>query len=53
MWIGRRGLTDRARWSFNYFFYNKELKRVLFFSCTCSRIMINTEVADAGMSGYG
>lgn len=24
---------DGCLWSFNYFFYNKKLKRILFFTC--------------------
>ena len=27
----------RRRWSFNYFFYNKETKRMLFIACTAKR----------------
>lgn len=27
---------DGSLWSFNYFFYNKKLKRVLFFTCRCT-----------------
>jgi hypothetical protein len=26
-----------SSWSFNYFFYNKKLKRILYFSCRCKR----------------
>mmetsp|Transcript_14214 Transcript_14214/g.38269 ORF Transcript_14214/g.38269 Transcript_14214/m.38269 type:complete len:105 (-) Transcript_14214:513-827(-) len=25
-------------WSFNYFFYNHRMKKVLFFTCSCTRI---------------
>lgn len=35
MYEWREGL--RTSWSFNYFFYNKELKKVLFFACTARR----------------
>lgn len=28
---------DGSLWSFNYFFYNKRLKRVVFFSCRSIR----------------
>ena len=44
MWVAAllcrwKASIDRPsfRWSFNYFFFNKELKRVLFFTCSCSR----------------
>jgi len=30
-------LSESCIWSFNYFFYNKELKRVLFLTCSCTR----------------
>jgi len=26
-------------WSFNYFFYNKKMKRIVFFTCRCSRYL--------------
>lgn len=29
---------DGSLWSFNYFFYNKRLKRVVFFSCRSIRL---------------
>ncbi|CAL6373478.1 unnamed protein product [Bathycoccus prasinos] len=29
---------DGSLWNFNYFFYNKKLKRILFFSCAASKI---------------
>lgn len=28
---------DGCLWSFNYFFYNKKLKRIVFFACRASR----------------
>ena len=31
------GLPLTRSWSFNYFFYNKELKKVLFMACTAKR----------------
>lgn len=30
---------DGSLWSFNYFFYNKRLKRVVFFSCRSIRLV--------------
>lgn len=46
-------LTDSCIWSFNYFFFNKELKRVLFFTCSCSRPdQGGSDGSDAEM-GYG
>lgn len=29
---------EGALWAFNYFFYNKKLKRILFFSCIAVRL---------------
>lgn len=29
---------DGSLWSFNYFFYNKRLKRIVFFSCRSIRL---------------
>ncbi|XP_070536124.1 repressor of RNA polymerase III transcription MAF1 homolog [Ptychodera flava] len=37
-------------WSFNYFFYNKKLKRILFFTC---RAISSTASRSAGDSGIG
>lgn len=31
---------DGSLWSFNYFFYNKRLKRVVFFSCRSIRLAL-------------
>jgi len=31
-------LSDGKIWSFNYFFYNHRSKKVLFFTCSCTRI---------------
>lgn len=47
-------LSESCIWSFNYFFYNKELKRVLFFTCSCTRAMMGASpaVSDASMGGY-
>lgn len=33
----RRLLDSLGRWSFNYFFYNKEIRKVLFIACTAKR----------------
>lgn len=33
-------------WSFNYFFYNKKLKRILFFSCRCLSKLALDESSD-------
>ena len=30
-------LSECCIWSFNYFFYNKEIKRLLFLTCSCTR----------------
>lgn len=30
---------DGSLWSFNYFFYNKRLKRIVFFSCRSIRLV--------------
>jgi hypothetical protein len=29
--------SDGALWSFNYFFFNKELKRIIYFTCVATR----------------
>uniref|UniRef100_A0A8I4A2S0 Repressor of RNA polymerase III transcription MAF1 homolog n=1 Tax=Callithrix jacchus TaxID=9483 RepID=A0A8I4A2S0_CALJA len=31
---------DGSLWSFNYFFYNKRLKRIVFFSCRSIRVPV-------------
>lgn len=36
----RRAASSRS-WSFNYFFYNHRMKKVLFFTCSCTRISSN------------
>lgn len=36
---------DGSVWSFNYFFYNKKMKRLVFFTCNCVSILAN-EVGD-------
>ena len=28
---------EGSLWSFNYFFYNKKMKRILFFTCRATR----------------
>lgn len=33
--VEKRGKS--CRWSFNYFFYNNKLKKIVFFSCSCKR----------------
>lgn len=46
-------LSDSCIWSFNYFFYNKELKRVLFFACSCTRPSTCDVVEDFDEMEYG
>lgn len=41
---------EGSLWSFNYFMFNKSLKRVLFFSCSCARP--DMDVSDEDMGGY-
>lgn len=38
---------DGSLWSFNYFFYNKRLKRVVFFSCRSIRLAPSTSLPPA------
>mmetsp|Transcript_21254 Transcript_21254/g.54800 ORF Transcript_21254/g.54800 Transcript_21254/m.54800 type:complete len:239 (+) Transcript_21254:97-813(+) len=38
-------LSDGKIWSFNYFFYNHRMKKVLFFTCSCTRISTSFGVA--------
>lgn len=38
---------DGSLWSFNYFFYNKRLKRVVFFSCRSIRLALSTSLPSA------
>jgi len=33
---------DGCLWSFNYFFYNKRLKRILFFACRAQSALVNS-----------
>jgi hypothetical protein len=52
---------DGCLWFFNYFFYNKKMKRIVFFSCRCTRKsicssdsdgdeMINDEIMDNNLT---
>lgn len=46
---------DGCLWSFNYFFYNKKLKRIVFFSCRAVSNLNNYEEdgkSNDGLSGY-
>eukprot|EP00475_Leptophrys_vorax_P046458 TRINITY_DN9990_c0_g2_i2.p2 TRINITY_DN9990_c0_g2~~TRINITY_DN9990_c0_g2_i2.p2 ORF type:complete len:117 (+),score=9.33 TRINITY_DN9990_c0_g2_i2:93-443(+) len=49
--------TDRnCIWSFNYFFYNRKLKRILYFTCRCrSKVGADDSSSDDADSdgGYG
>lgn len=36
-------------WSFNYFFYNKKLKRILFFTCRANSVVDQCSVDDEGL----
>ena len=38
MYLILKGIWNNS-WSFNYFFYNKELRKVLFFACTAKRFI--------------
>lgn len=39
--------TQGSLWSFNYFFYNKKLKRILFFTCAAmSKAAIEDDMAN-------
>jgi hypothetical protein len=47
---------DSNLWSFNYFFYNRKLKRILYFSCRAVSKTANEESDEDGLSdggGYG
>merc|ERR1712093_67641 len=46
--------TEGSIWSFNYFFFNKSLKRVVFFTCSCIRpgMQEDSEPSDDDMCGY-
>lgn len=37
---------DGSLWFFNYFFYNKKMKRIVFFSCRCTSKSINASDSD-------
>ncbi|CAH0482452.1 unnamed protein product [Peronospora belbahrii] len=41
--------SDGNLWSFNYFFYNKVQKKVLYFTCICKGLTYNTETDDETM----
>eukprot|EP00307_Rebecca_sp_RCC1486_P005032 CAMPEP_0119406836 /NCGR_PEP_ID=MMETSP1335-20130426/1009_1 /TAXON_ID=259385 /ORGANISM="Chrysoculter rhomboideus, Strain RCC1486" /LENGTH=245 /DNA_ID=CAMNT_0007430929 /DNA_START=12 /DNA_END=749 /DNA_ORIENTATION=- len=41
----RRAAPPSSSWSFNYFFYNHRMKKVLFFTCSCTRISTSFGVA--------
>jgi len=38
--------SDGALWCFNYFFFNKELKRICYFTCVAKSIMRGKEIFD-------
>lgn len=38
---------DGSLWSFNYFFYNKRLKRIVFFSCRSIRLVLPVSLPPA------
>lgn len=41
--------NENALWSFNYFFYNKQLKKILYFTCICkSAIYCGTDTISDG-----
>lgn len=37
---------DGCLWSFNYFFYNKKMKRIVFFSCRCNSTSCDSSYDD-------
>ncbi|CEG35331.1 Mod5 protein sorting/negative effector of RNA Pol III synthesis [Plasmopara halstedii] len=41
--------SDGNLWSFNYFFYNKMQKKVLYFTCLCKGLTYDSEVDDEVM----
>lgn len=45
MWERSRGFTHR--WSFNYFFYNKESKKMLFIACSSKRQWFSIPVTNS------
>ncbi|CAH0522544.1 unnamed protein product [Peronospora belbahrii] len=45
----RDPFSDGNLWSFNYFFYNKVQKKVLYFTCICKGLTYNTETDDETM----
>lgn len=40
---------DGSLWSFNYFFHNKKLKRIVFFTCTAYRELSGSESDEEGV----
>ena len=38
---------DGCLWFFNYFFYNKKMKRIVFFTCRCTRKSISTSDSES------
>jgi len=46
-------LSDGKIWSFNYFFYNHRMKKVLFFTCSCTRISSSFGLPTDGGLGDG
>lgn len=46
---------EGSLWSFNYFFYNKKMKRILFLTCRAIRCdhHIDTTNMSSGVSGFG
>jgi hypothetical protein len=43
-----------GRWSFNYFFYNKKMKRILYFSSRClSKMSSEESSSDDGTNEWG
>jgi hypothetical protein len=39
--------SDGVLWSFNFFFFNKELKRILYFTCVATSLMRGTAAVSA------
>merc|ERR1711939_574496 len=44
---------ENSLWSFNYFFFNKSLKRVLFFTCSCARPGMRMDATSGDETGSG
>lgn len=40
---------DGCLWSFNYFLYNKKMKRIVFFSCRCTSTSCDSSYDDDGI----